>query len=78
METDLQAFLSIYKRFGIDCQVNQREDKQVIYFAKASDKHFVKPSKDSTFSSKFVGYSDFYSQIDFDLDGNFINQGFWE
>ena len=33
---------------------------------------------DDTMTTGFSGYSGFYSQIEFDMDGNFIKQGFWE
>ena len=78
MPTDLQAFFALYQHFGIECQVNNLEDSQVIYLVKGDESAYMERLGNITVSDKFEGYSDFFTKITFDLDGNFVNQGFWE
>jgi hypothetical protein len=74
MNTDLEAFVELYKRLGIDCQVNIVDDTQVIYLAEEDAGHGL-----TTISEKFVGgYYRFYSTVIFDLGGKFVKQNFWE
>lgn len=73
--TDLENFISLYKTFGIECQVNIIEDKQVIFLNGGSG---YGTGYNNTDSNKFDGYGGFYSKVIFDLSGKFIMQGFWE
>jgi len=36
------------------------------------------PPDNPTLSNKFQGYTGFYTEIIFDLEGKFMSQGFWE
>lgn len=80
--TDLEKFISLYKSFGIECVVNQESfvDEGKFY----CDGYIINLSADCydeegiTINSKLVGYHGFYSNIRFDNNGNFIDQGFWE
>lgn len=76
MKTDLERFISVYKSFGIECKVNKVDGSQYILFVQEYD--YNRFSNEETRSYKFDGYSGFYSDIQFDLDGKFIKQGFWE
>jgi len=70
--TDLEKFIEIYKSFGINCIVGEKDMQKVIEFHGSTG--WVEP----TWSDKFEGYSGFYSQIIFSLDGKFIKQTFYE
>lgn len=74
MPTDLQNFIDFYKSIGIDCLVNERDGCQKIYFATTE----LDDSMQFTVSSKFNGFSNFYSVVIFDMEGQFISQEFWE
>ncbi len=75
MQSDLQNFINFYKSIGIDCLVNIRDGCQKIYLATTE----LDDSKLFTASSeKFDGYSNFYCEVIFDMEGKFISQGFWE
>jgi len=70
--TDLEAFVALYKRFGINVNVIKN---QTDYHVLLSESAFIDTA---TSSDKFSGYSCFYSRIEFNKDGKFITQGFWE
>lgn len=81
--TDLESFIELYARFGIACNVNQdiETGNQFILLVErfshyATDGYPGQPKP--TKSDKLTGYSDFHSRIDFDQNGKFIGQGFWE
>ena len=73
--SDLQAFIELYKRFGIELTPRYYEDKIEIILAE-DDYYDGNPSHALT--EKITGYSGFYSSITFNLEGKFIEQGFWE
>lgn len=84
--TDLQRFIELYKSFGIECLVrtevwknepglihkNEPLERQIIQLSGFDD------GENETRSDKFVGYCGFYASVEFDMKGNFIEQGFWE
>lgn len=77
--TDLERFVSLYKDFGIECEVeevNLSEDSDDEHFVR--EKHIVLTRDESFSERKLEGYSGFYTIIKFDWEGNFITQGFWE
>jgi hypothetical protein len=80
-ETDLQAFVNLYKKFGIDCRVNVLSDRQTIIIGD-SEYLFKNTAKDGEYwtwaKDKIEGYDGFYTVITFDLEGKFISQGVWE
>jgi len=68
--TDLANFLKLYQSFGIKCTVYKDGDKQCITLGDTG--------VNTTTSEKFTGYSGFCSEIEFDNDGKFLTQGFYE
>jgi len=74
MVSDVERFIELYKSFGIECVVNKESDFNFIHLC-VSDFPF---DEKSTLSDKIIGYSDFFSTVRFDKEGNFINQGFYE
>lgn len=68
--TDLEKFMALYKGFGIDCIVTKTEQNQLIVLSGYNDA--------STKSDKFGGYNGFYSVVEFDLNGKFLSQDFYE
>lgn len=81
--THLEKFVALYKEFGIDCKVNKDDDGIFFIVFVQEDEIYnqYNPYNDDveiTKSSKFEGYSSFFSDIEFDNNGNFIKQGFWE
>ena len=71
--TDLEKFVALYRDFGIECVVIPGDTTQSI---RLSESDYLTDSP--TTSEKFDGYAGFYTEIVFDLNGKFINQGFWE
>lgn len=77
--TDLQAFIDLYTRLGIDCNVNQcAETGNQFIILTSKDSHSDYENEKPTESDKLQGYYGFYSKVEFDKDGIFLNQGFWE
>lgn len=74
--TDLEAFIELYSRFGISCIVNQCPDTGNLFINLAP--YSVSEKQSPTESEKFEGHYGYYSRIDFDKEGKFIKQGFWE
>jgi hypothetical protein len=71
--TDLQKFIELYKSLGVELIVNidfEKEKQHVILHEGTY--------ADETMTTGFDGYTGFYSQIKFDIDGKFLKQGFWE
>lgn len=70
--TDLEKFLLLYNELGIIlvAQVNEHRQKDDDWYQCL---HLQEEDND-----KFIGYIGFYSDIYFDKNGKFINQGFWE
>lgn len=72
--THLEKFVALYAELGIECKVNRRDDStQYITLA-----YEPEGEPDATASDKFDGYYSFYTRIEFDANGNFVKQGFWE
>lgn len=71
--TDLEKFIELYKGFGIDVKVfdTKRNTKAIMLSDSSYDFNF-------TNSDKFDGYSGFFTDIEFDNNGKFLRQGFWE
>jgi len=63
--TDLEKFVELYKSFGIELEV-KTEGTHYTIMMEAND------------DPKLEGYSTFYSDVTFDIDGKFLYQGFWE
>jgi hypothetical protein len=66
--TDLQAFKKLYGRFGINLVEKKEQGKIFIEFGSCSENNH----------EKLTGYLGFYSRVTFNLEGKFINQGFYE
>lgn len=67
-ETDIQAFIALYKRFGIELVPVEYEDGFNIFmgcYILANKKHLV-------------DYEDLYTAIEFDKEGKFLTQVIWE
>ena len=81
--TDLEKFIELYKSFGIKLKP-YKDDKTnftTIFMQEGNPDDFIGSRmnvKKYSVSNKFEGYSDFFSMVDFDKDGKFIKQGFWE
>lgn len=91
MKTDIEKFIELYKSFGVNCVVNKDNTMQYIILHESNHPHeTIKLGNRSNFtigqdkfgaatiSKKFGGYSDFFTQIEFDLNGKFIGQYFYE
>ncbi len=63
----------MYSYIGFELIVNIDSDnqKQIVILSK-DDYDDKKPT------TGFSGYTGFYSQIEFDMSGKFLEQGFWE
>lgn len=70
--TDLQDFVSLYKRFGISLKISETEEGFMIRMSKEAI------DNETTESEKFEGYAGFCTDIHFDKQGQFVRQGFWE
>jgi hypothetical protein len=72
--SDLDKFVALYKEFGIDIKVSKTDTG---YSVTLIGERYGHDDAETT-SPKFEGYMGFYSLIEFNKDGNFIKQGFWE
>jgi hypothetical protein len=71
--TDLEKFIELYKSLGIElepenipfCPLTKEEEHICIRLIEGEN-------------DKFTGYSSFFSTVEFDKKGKFLNQGFWE
>jgi len=63
--TDLQRFIELYKAIGIELEVQSDKFGNDIYILECDHE-------------KITGHVGFYTNIKFDVDGKFIEQGFWE
>ncbi len=78
-DTDLAAFVDLYKRFGIDVKINKGIDMYDIFLTMSNQLPVLKYREAfPTLSNKFGGHPEFYSRIVFDKDGKFVKQEFWE
>ena len=81
-ETNLQAFVNLYNRFGIECKINVLSDRQTIIIG---DPDNYSPETDDALGEawtyikdKVEGYSNFKTVMTFDLEGKFVSHGVWE
>ena len=65
--TDLEKFLELYRSVGIEPEINEVKNGTLLRLEAESSRN-----------SPFVGYMGFYTQITFDQNGKFQNQGIWE
>jgi hypothetical protein len=73
--TDLEKFVDLYAQFGIKCIVSKLDDgKQFITFQIPDP---VRNDPVITYSHKFAGYENVYTDVIFDRDGRFLSQGYW-
>lgn len=74
--TDLEKFVALYREFGVACKVNPRDDggSYIVFH----ESNAWGPEDTDTTWDKFDGYNGFYSKIEFDAEGKFVKQGFWE
>lgn len=68
--THLEKFIALYKEFGVKLKPFPNEKGILITMCENG--------RESTKNSKFIGYARFYSEVQFDKDGSFVEQGFWE
>ena len=71
--TDLEKFIDCYKQFGIDVMVNETDSGFKVLL---NDSYGGTMKETSCID--FDGYGGFFSDIDFDENGKFKRQGFWE
>jgi hypothetical protein len=64
MKSDLDKFVSLYKSVGIELHPIEKEGEGFILELKENH--------------GFDGYAMFLSVIEFDSNGKFLKQGFWE
>lgn len=76
--TDLEKFVDLYKALGIECVVVLDEKCNSAILLGDYENGYGDAKTVGTFSEKFTGYPGFYSQVLFDVDGNFISQSFTE
>lgn len=72
MVSDLERFLELYKSFGIELNPEVEDSEH----SNGSDT--VTLILEVRKNPKFTGYEGFYSDITFNADGKFLEQGFWE
>jgi hypothetical protein len=73
-KTDLENFIALYKSFGLDLETSEITSTSgtvIVLGGYGSE-------GDNTQPQLTVGYSGFCSEIEFDKEGKFISQGFWE
>ena len=69
VETDLDRFLAFYSGIGIDLEPDNEDRK---------DDHITYCIGSEIGSKVMDGYIGFYSDVEFDKEGKFVRQGFWE
>lgn len=70
-KTDLDKFKELYKSLDIELTVEEKEEVLLVKMSRTVI------GTDFTYSTKFKGWSGFYSDIQFTKEGEFIDQGFW-
>ena len=72
---DIQKFIEFYKQFGINLKVKTETDgrKTIIMKVENGD-----DEDGVSFSEKFYGYTNCYTDLTFDNNGTLIGQGFWK
>ena len=73
--TDLQKFVELYKSFGIECKVIDKDNLKHIILSEGS---YISEEEQHTTSVMFDGYCGFHTKITFLVDGGFIGQEFLE
>ena len=73
--SDLEKVIELYTELGIPPNVTQEEDGRYVIIMKVADKKF---EDNVTYSNKFVGYLNCYTDLIFDKDGKFVAQGIWQ
>ena len=71
--TDLEKFVELYNGFGINVISEKTDEGYEVHLTENS--YF---DENDTVSEKFEGYPGFYTRIEFDENGKFKKQGFWE
>lgn len=72
--SDLELVIELYNKLEIPLNINQEEDGRYYIVLRVADKEF---SPEATYSQKFSGYLNCYTDMVFDAEGKLINQGFW-
>jgi len=72
--TDIEKVIELYNYLEIPLNINQEDDGRYFIVLKVADKEF---SNEATYSNKFVGYLNCYTDMVFDDKGKFVAQGFW-
>lgn len=72
--TDLEKFVELYKSVGIDVKVNEKKIFEQ-FVIELTDTWEI---EDMTKNDKIYGHNGLYTEIIFDKNGKFINQGIWE
>jgi len=67
MKTDLEKFIELYKSVGIELKPKDYDKKGSVFVVIEADDN-----------EKTKGYFGFYTNIVFDKNGKFIEQGFYE
>jgi len=71
--SDLQKFIKLYLSLGIELKIFKDEENGNTYFQLGEYIY----DKYTTRDERFEGYN-MYTRLDFDKNGKFIKQGFWE
>ena len=72
--SDIEKFVELYNSLEIPLNINQEEDGRYFIIFRVADREF---SNEATYSNKFTGYLNCYTDMVFDKEGKFIAQGFW-
>jgi len=75
--SDLDNFIKLYKSFGIDLKPKKTEKGEEVFVngEYSVEPHIIIGMRQGDL---FCGYSGFFSDVIFDKDGKFVEQGFWE
>lgn len=77
-DTDLLAFTNLYKRFGIECKIEDvSKDGKVTGYAiilSVNEDRWHDRDTIVTTNEKITGYNGFYTSISFDENGQFKGQ----
>lgn len=86
--TDLEIFIECYRRFGIECKVNEVDGfvgvdnnlpavgEKIFTITLENSDRSDSLSPTSTYSEKIVGNA--YTKLVFSKEGKFIEQGIWD
>jgi len=72
--SDIEKVIELYNSLEIPLNINQEGDGRYFIVFRVADREF---SNEATYSNKFVGYLNCYTDMVFDKDGKFISHGFW-